>query len=120
MIEAIDHVQLAAPSGCEAEARRFFGELVGLEEIAKPGPLRGRGGVWFRCGPQQLHIGVQPDFEPAFKAHPAFRVRGLDDLRSRLEEAGSTTAEDDAEIPGLRRFHTQDPWGNRLEFVEAA
>ncbi len=120
MIEAIDHVQLAAPLDCEGEARRLVGELVGLDEISKPGALRARGGVWFRCGAQQLHIGVEPDFRPARKAHPAFRVSGLDRLRSRLEEAGSTTREDDAEIPGLRRFHVDDPWGNRLEFVEAA
>jgi len=120
VIESIDHVQLAAPAGCEVEARRFFGDLVGLEEIAKPEALRARGGVWFRCGPQELHIGVQPDFEPARKAHPAFRARALDQLRRRLEQAGSRTLEDDTEIPGIRRFHVHDPWGNRLEFVEAA
>ncbi|MBA2463310.1 MAG: glyoxalase [Actinobacteria bacterium] len=120
MIESIDHVQLAAPPGCEEQARRFFGDLVGLEEIPKPGALTARGGVWFRCGLQELHIGVEPDFSPARKAHPAFRVRALDDLRIRLESAGTATREDAAGIPGLRRFHVDDPWGNRLEFVEAA
>ena len=119
MIESIDHVQLAAPAGCEAKARRFFGELIGLEEIGKPVALRSRGGVWFRCGEQELHVGVEPDFRPARKAHPAFRARALDELRTRLEEAGSTTR-DDTEVPGIRRFYVEDPWGNRLEFVEAA
>ncbi|HET7558915.1 MAG TPA: glyoxalase, partial [Limnochordia bacterium] len=79
----LDHVQLAAPRGCEAEARRFFGEILGLEEIEKPPTLRGRGGVWFRCGAQQLHIGVASDFAPAKKAHPAFLVADLDALRLR-------------------------------------
>ncbi len=120
LCDGIDHVQLAAPRGCEEEARRFFGGLVGLEELRKPAALQGRGGVWFRCGAHELHIGVQPDFAPARKAHPAFRVRGLDELRVRLEDAGSATREDDAEIPGLRRFHVDDPFGNRLEFVEPA
>ena len=120
MIVAIDHVQLAAPPECEPEARHFFAEVVGLEEIAKPPALQPRGGVWFRCGDQELHVGVQPDFEPARKAHPAFRVRGLERLRGRLEAAGLTTIEDGADIAGVRRFYTNDPWGNRLEFMEAA
>jgi hypothetical protein len=118
VIEAIDHVQLAAPPDCEPAARFFFGELVGLEEVAKPAALRARGGVWFRCGEQQLHVGVQPDFEPARKAHPAFRVRGLAELRARLEAAGLETR-DDAELAHARRFYADDPWGNRLEFLEA-
>ena len=118
VFEGIDHVQIAAPPGSERYARRFFGELVGLEELQKPDALQDRGGVWFRCGEQQLHVGVQTDFAPARKAHPAFRVRGLDELRARLEEAGNGTHEDEAEIPGLRRFRVDDPFGNRLEFVE--
>jgi hypothetical protein len=68
---ALDHIQLAAPPGCEEAARRFFGELLGLEEIPKPEPIRARGGVWFRAGTHELHIGVEPDFAPARKAHPA-------------------------------------------------
>ena len=117
MIEGIDHVQLAAPAGCEENARRFFGELLGLEEIEKPEPLRGRGGVWFRVGAQQLHVGVEAGFAPARKAHPAFAVGGYDALRARLRSAGVEITDDDS-VPGLRRCYVDDPWGNRLELVE--
>jgi catechol 2,3-dioxygenase-like lactoylglutathione lyase family enzyme len=117
-VEALDHVQLAAPPGCEADARRFFGDLVGLEELEKPEPLRARGGAWFRVGAQQLHVGVAEPFAPARKAHPALRVRpdALDGLAERLTAAGVEVRWDDA-LPGARRFYANDPWGNRLEFV---
>ena len=88
MLDGIDHVQLAAPPGCEAEARRFFGGLLGLEEVEKPESLRARGGVWFRVGAQQLHVGVEQEFAPARKAHPAFAVSGYDELVVRLRSAG--------------------------------
>ena len=116
---AIDHVQIAAPQGCEVLARQFYGFRLGLEEIEKPLALRARGGCWFRCGSQQLHIGVERDFQPARKAHPAFRVADLDTLRERLRSQNVTIIEDDA-LPGGRRFYADDPWGNRLEFVEIA
>jgi catechol 2,3-dioxygenase-like lactoylglutathione lyase family enzyme len=118
-IEAIDHVQIAAPPGCEPEARRFFGELLELAEIAKPEELRARGGVWFALGAQQLHVGVEEGFQPARKSHPAFAVeRGaLDRLASRLEEGGSPVTWDES-LPGVRRFYTDDPWGNRIELLE--
>ena len=117
-VEALDHVQLAAPPGCEADARRFFGDLVGLEELEKPEPLRARGGAWFRVGAQKLHVGVAEPFAPARKAHPALRVRpdALDGLAERLTAAGVEVRWDDA-LPGARRFYANDPWGNRLEFV---
>ena len=117
-VEGLDHVQLAAPPGCEADARRFFGDLVGLEELEKPEPLRARGGAWFRVGAQQLHVGVAEPFAPARKAHPALRVRpdALDDLAGRQTAAGVEVRWDDA-LPGARRFYANDPWGNRLEFV---
>ena len=121
MIEGIDHVQLAAPPGCEAEARRFFGAVLGLREIEKPAALRARGGVWFQAGVQQIHIGVAPDFQPASKAHPALRVGNdaLEPLAERLREAGSPVVWDEA-IEGLRRFYTEDPWGNRIELLAGA
>jgi catechol 2,3-dioxygenase-like lactoylglutathione lyase family enzyme len=110
----LDHVQLAGPAGCEEEARAFFGGLLGLEELDKPEALRARGGCWFALPDgRQLHIGVEREFTAAAKAHPAFRVSAYDELRARL--GGQ---EDDA-IPGVRRFYAADPFGNRLEFVEA-
>jgi catechol 2,3-dioxygenase-like lactoylglutathione lyase family enzyme len=118
VLEGIDHVQLAAPAGCEDAARGFFGDLLGLEELEKPEPLRSRGGVWFRVGAQQLHVGVEPDFAPAHKAHPAFSVSGYDELQNRLRAAGVTMT-DDSSIPGLRRCYVADPWGNRIELIEA-
>jgi catechol 2,3-dioxygenase-like lactoylglutathione lyase family enzyme len=111
-----DHVQLAAPKGCEEEARRFFGGLLGLPEIEKPEPLKKNGGVWFRCGAQQLHIGVEADFAPAKKAHPGFLVEQFEELRAHLI-ANGVNVKDDTNNPGVQRFFISDPWGNRLEFM---
>ena len=118
-VVAIDHVQIAAPRGSEADARAFFGEVLGLEETPKPEPLASRGGVWFRCGAQELHVGVEDAFAPARKAHPAFRVRDLDAVRDRLRTAGATPQADET-LPDVRRFYVDDPFGNRLEFLERA
>lgn len=117
-ILGIDHVQVAAPFECEEDARGFYGELLGLPEVEKPKALQGRGGVWFTCGAQQLHVGVTDGFSPATKAHPALRVsRGdLNSIAERLVAAGSAVQWDDA-IPGTRRFYTADPWGNRIELL---
>lgn len=113
-----DHVQIAAPEGCEEAARRFFGGLLGLAEIEKPEPLRARGGAWFALGERQLHVGVEREFAPARKAHVALRVgtAELDRLAGRLVAAGSPVSWDDA-LPGERRFYSEDPWGNRIEFL---
>ncbi len=121
MIAGLDHVQVAAPPGCEAEARRFYGGLLGLDEVEKPAALRARGGVWFAVGAQQLHVGVEAEFMAARKAHPALAVLAgqLDAMAARLTDAGAEVVWDDA-IPGLRRFYTSDPWGNRIELLEAA
>ena len=113
----IDHVQLAAPPGCEAQARHFFGELLGLAEIAKPAALQSRGGCWFRVGSRQLHIGIEQDFRPAVKAHPAFVVDDVNALCAALSAAGVTCYRDAFRL-GVKRFYTNDPWGNRLEFTE--
>jgi catechol 2,3-dioxygenase-like lactoylglutathione lyase family enzyme len=117
-ILGLDHVQLAAPRGCEAEARRFFGELLGLPELDKPATLAGRGGAWFSVGSQQLHIGVEEPFAPATKAHPALIVAPgqLESIADRLSAAGAPVTWDDS-LPGVRRFFTADPWGNRIELV---
>jgi catechol 2,3-dioxygenase-like lactoylglutathione lyase family enzyme len=115
-IASLDHIQIAAPAGCESAAREFFGSLLGMREIEKPAPLRTRGGCWFECGTQQLHIGVEADFRPARKAHPAFVATDLEELREALR-AGGVKIVDDTSIPGTRRFFADDPWGNRLEFI---
>lgn len=119
-IIGLDHVQVAAPIGSESVARRFYGGVLGLLELEKPGALRDRGGVWFACGAHQLHLGVTQDFTPATKAHPALRVRlaDLDLIAERLTASGSTVQWDNA-VPDTRRFYTSDPWGNRLELVGA-
>lgn len=116
-IAQLDHIQIAAPEGCEAAARDFYGALLGMPEIEKPESLRAGGGCWFQCGSQQLHIGVETDFRPAKKAHPAFAASSLDELRQALLARGIKVT-DDSSITGVRRFHAKDPWGNRLEFVE--
>jgi catechol 2,3-dioxygenase-like lactoylglutathione lyase family enzyme len=119
VITRIDHVQLAAPKECEAAAREFYGSILGLREIEKPEPLRGRGGCWFQCGEQQIHIGVESDFRAAKKAHPAFAVSDLAKLRESFQTHGIKITDDDS-LPGTRRFFAEDPWGNRLEFLEVA
>lgn len=120
MITGVDHVQVAAPPGCEAEARRFYGGLLGLPELPKPAALAARGGAWFACGAQQLHVGVEAGFVPAAKAHPALAVAAgeLEPLAARLVEAGCEVRWDD-ELPGVARIYVGDPWGNRLELVSA-
>jgi catechol 2,3-dioxygenase-like lactoylglutathione lyase family enzyme len=117
-VVGLDHVQIAAPRGCEEDARRFFGDVLGLSETEKPPALRTRGGVWFTVGAQELHVGIEEPFAPARKAHPALRVAPdrLDALAERLSNAGATVAWD-AALPGARRFYTHDPWGNRIELL---
>ncbi|MCB0154213.1 MAG: methyltransferase domain-containing protein [Anaerolineae bacterium] len=117
-ITGLDHVQIAIPPGREAAARRFYGELLGLSEVAKPEALAGRGGCWFEGTQTTVHLGVQADFAPAQKAHPAFLVDDLAVLQQRLEAAGVAVQPDDA-VPEVRRFYASDPFGNRLEFVQA-
>lgn len=117
-ITGIDHVQVAAPAGCEVQARAFYGGLLGLEELPKPEALQARGGCWFRVGGQELHVGVAESFAPALKAHPGFVTDDLAALVARLHAAGLDTQADDA-IPGTRRCLAADPFGNRLEFREA-
>jgi catechol 2,3-dioxygenase-like lactoylglutathione lyase family enzyme len=117
-VTGVDHVQVAAPPGCEPEARAFYGRLLGLEELPKPELLAARGGCWFRAGAQELHVGVEEPFSPARKAHPGLVVDDLDGLAGRLAAEGIAISWDDA-IPGTRRFHTADPFGNRLELRQA-
>lgn len=116
----IDHVQLAAPEGCETEARHFFGKLLGWNEIQKPENLLKRGGVWFQCGVHQVHIGVQLPFIAATKAHPAFHVKEIEALRNHFIQNHLIVIDDDhRDTEGITRFFTNDPFGNRLEFIES-
>ena len=113
---AIDHVQLAMPAGEEERARAFYGGLLGLIEMPKPPQLAMRGGCWFASGIVQIHLGIEADFRPARKAHPALRCINYDVLRVRLRAAG-VEVKDDTNIPGVRRCHISDPFGNRIELI---
>jgi catechol 2,3-dioxygenase-like lactoylglutathione lyase family enzyme len=117
---ALDHLQFAIPEGGEARARAFWCGVLGCEEIAKPAALAGRGGLWLALADGfELHLGVDPDFHPAAKAHPGFRVAGLDAALARLARAG-IAAEQDLDTKGRRRAYLADPFGNRIELIEAA
>ena len=117
----LDHVQIAAPPGCEPQARWFYGTVIGLPELNKPAALRARGGAWFGLDAAQLHIGVEEPFAAARKAHPALRFSGaeLHAVAERLTAAGAPVRWD-TERSGIRRFFTDDPWGNRLEVLALA
>ena len=117
MIVGIEHVQLAMPPGREAEAREFYSGLLGVPEVAKPPELAGRGGAWFEAGAVKIHLGVEADFRPARKAHPALLVRGLRALIERLRHARVDVVEDPLE--SHLRVYVADPFGNRIELMEA-
>lgn len=117
MLISLDHIQLAMPAGEEDAARAFFAGILGMIEDEKPEPLKGRGGVWFRAGSVVVHCGVETPFIPQKKAHPAFCVADLDMLALRLADAGYPVTWDDT-LPDRRRFYTEDPFGNRIEFLQ--
>jgi catechol 2,3-dioxygenase-like lactoylglutathione lyase family enzyme len=117
---ALDHLQVAMPRGEEAAARDFYGRVLGLAEIPKPEPLVARGGVWFQCGSQQLHLGVEDDFRPAKKAHPAFVVDDLEALAKDLQAGGYRVVLDSVQLDVGRRIFTEDPFGNRVELTQQA
>jgi catechol 2,3-dioxygenase-like lactoylglutathione lyase family enzyme len=115
---AIDHVQIAIPVGGEDLGRRFFGELLGLEEIPKPAAIAGRGGCWFDLGAGvQIHLGTEAEFKPARKAHVGLGTTSIEEVRARLRNAGYEIR-DDLPVDGRARFFTYDPFGNRIEFLE--
>jgi catechol 2,3-dioxygenase-like lactoylglutathione lyase family enzyme len=115
----LHHVQLAIPRGGEEQCRVFWGGVLGMRELAKPPVLAARGGCWFRGGDLEVHLGVEEPFQPARKAHPGLLVEGLSALANRLEAAGHDVTWDD-DFPGHDRVYSADPFGNRLEFLEAA
>ena len=112
----IDHVQLAMPAGGEERARCFYRDLLGMTEIPKPAELAKRGGCWFASGAVQLHLGVEAQFRAAKKAHPALRCRDYAALVQALRDSGVAVNEPN-DIPGVRRCHVHDPFGNRIELV---
>lgn len=116
-IVRIDHVQLAMPEGEEARARHFYAELLGIPEQPKPANLAKRGGAWFEQGALKIHLGVERDFRPAKKAHPALEVSELPALVARLRAAGVRVV-DDEPLEGYARVYVDDPFGNRIELLE--
>lgn len=116
-VTAIDHVQLAMPAGGEPQARAFYAELLGLPEQPKPPHLAKRGGCWFESDTVKIHLGVEGDFRPAKKAHPALLVTDLPTLVARLRAAGVKLV-DDEPLEGYDRVYAYDPFGNRLELLE--
>jgi catechol 2,3-dioxygenase-like lactoylglutathione lyase family enzyme len=115
-ILALDHVQIAMPVGREDDAQAFYEGVLGLPRVTKPEPLAQRGGCWFAHGAVSLHLGVEEPFVAARKAHPAFRVADLDGLAATVAAAGYEVRWND-ELPHLRRFYTDDPFGNRIELI---
>jgi catechol 2,3-dioxygenase-like lactoylglutathione lyase family enzyme len=116
-IKRLDHVQVAIPLGEEAQAEVFYAGILGFEILPKPAALAARGGRWFARNGVQLHVGVEADFRPARKAHPALVVGDLDDLVEHLANANISVLWSD-EVPGTRRCFVDDPFGNRIELVE--
>lgn len=117
-IVGLDHVQLAMPAGGEAAARAFYGDVLGLREVAKPEPLAARGGCWFEGPGTIIHLGVEADFSPARKAHLALLADDLEACRQALARAGAPLTPDDT-LPNVRRFYAADPFGNRIEFIQS-
>jgi catechol 2,3-dioxygenase-like lactoylglutathione lyase family enzyme len=118
-VARIDHVQLAMPAGGEELAREFYGRVLGIDEVPKPANLAKRGGCWFERGDLKIHLGVEADFRPARKAHPALLVVDLPRLQEKLKAAGYAVKEDEP-LEGYRRVYVDDPFGNRIELMEAS
>ena len=117
-VTGLHHIQLAMPAGGEAQARSFYGTLLGLVEIPKPAKLAARGGVWFECGAVQLHLGADAAFVPAKKAHPGLLVQDLPSVTAELVAAGYEVKYDSEPLPGFDRAFFADPFGNRIELLQ--
>jgi catechol 2,3-dioxygenase-like lactoylglutathione lyase family enzyme len=116
-VRRLDHILLAMPAGRESEARQFYRDILGIPETVKPADLAGRGGCWFEDGELKIHLGVEKNFIPARKAHPALLVDGLKELQSALVKAGHPVAHD-VPLEGYDRVFVDDPFGNRIELLE--
>lgn len=117
-ILSIDHIQIAMPPEKEDQARSFYVNVLGFTEIPKPPELAKRGGAWFQAGNVQLHLGVEAEFKPARKAHPAFLVSDLDSLIAKMQAAGYESDTSQPPLDGYKRAHVFDPFGNRIELME--
>ena len=117
LVKLLDHVQLAMPAGREADARAFYQGVLGIPEVKKPAILAKRGGCWFERGTLKIHLGVEADFRPARKAHPAFIVEDLASLSAALTKAGHALRSDEP-LEGFTRVFVDDPFGNRIELIE--
>jgi catechol 2,3-dioxygenase-like lactoylglutathione lyase family enzyme len=116
---ALDHVQLAMPRGEEARADMFYVGVLGFEVLEKPPVLAARGGRWYGAGDVQVHLGVDADFRPAKKAHPALVIDDLDRLVERLGDHGISVVWDE-NLPGVKRCYADDPFGNRIELIASS
>jgi catechol 2,3-dioxygenase-like lactoylglutathione lyase family enzyme len=116
-ILSLDHVQIAIPVGGEAQARAFYGGILGFAEVEKPAAMAARRSIWFIAGPVNLHLGIEPDFHPAKRAHPAFVVADIDEIVAGCQRAG-LASKPDTSFNGFRRVHVFDPFGNRLELMQ--
>jgi catechol 2,3-dioxygenase-like lactoylglutathione lyase family enzyme len=117
LLQSLDHILLAMPAGGEAEARAFYQGLLGVPEIEKPAHLARRGGCWFGSGGIKIHLGVERDFRPARKAHPAFLVDDVRAMAAKLAAAGCIVTEDEP-LAGYDRIFVYDPFGNRIELMQ--
>jgi catechol 2,3-dioxygenase-like lactoylglutathione lyase family enzyme len=115
-VESLDHVQLAMPAGAEGRAAAFYEGILGIPRVPKPPELASRGGCWFERGALRVHLGVEEDFRPARKAHPALAVSGIAEMCARLDAAGHPTRHVE-EVPGKPQWYVDDPFGNRIELV---
>lgn len=113
----IDHVQLSMPAGREAEARAFYSGVLGVPERDKPEALRVRGGCWFEDGPVRIHLGIDPEFKPATRAHPAFVVENVKAMATRIGRSGYLVL-NEKPVDGFERVHVFDPFGNRIELMQ--
>lgn len=117
-VVGLHHVQVVVPAGTEERVRGYYGGVLGMPEIPQPPAIAARGGVWFAVGDQELHVGVEEPFRPALKAHPCFLVADVDAAGEAVAADGGEVRWDE-QIPGVRRFHTDDPFGNRVEVRQA-
>ncbi len=116
-VKRLDHVQLAMPAGGEQQARVFYGGMLGFEEIPKPPELSERGGCWFRSGDAHIHLGVDTQFRPAKKAHPALRCGDYNAFIKRLSEHGVEVSPSEDLFDGKPHCYVADPFGNRIELI---